>query len=414
MPGAAPEIGSVPFTEAIDFFRQKGNLRLPTKHWTDLKDGMHSRAFVVAGATSDALLGDMFNELLKLQVNGGILDDFRKSFDDIVARHGWRHKGSAGFRSKVIFQTNMRTAAAAGKWAQIQRLKDRRPYLRYVAVMDKRTRQLHRDWHGTVLHADDPWWEVHFPPCGWNCRCSVQQLSERDLKRFGYTISPQAPRSLLQPKIVDTPTGPIVVPTPEGIDPGFAYNPGIAAGQGEQLLAAERHGGWKPLDGFVPTDTAALPPLKPSPTDLPLLPRASSPADVAGMLEAVLGGPEKVFVDPAGAHVRVGAALSQHLAEEAHREGRERYFNYLPSLIEDPAEIWVGFARSEETGRVWIRRRYVKVIQLDKGKPLMILVDFDGRTYSALTFFEGEMKALRRPAWRGGVLAYRDPGQIGP
>ncbi len=219
-----PEIGAVAFTEAIDFFRDK--FRLPTRTWTDLWQGMHSKAFVVAGAQSDALLKDFQDALLKAMEGGLTLEDFRKDFDRIVATHGWSYRGSRGWRSRVIFNTNMRTAGAAGRWAQIERLKQVRPYIRYVAVMDQRTRPLHRQWHGTVLPVDDPWWNTHFPPCGWNCRCSVQSLSERDLKRFGYKVSPSAPPSPLVSRAVNTPSGVVLVKTPEGIDPGFAYNPG--------------------------------------------------------------------------------------------------------------------------------------------------------------------------------------------
>ena len=412
-PSGAVEIGAVPFAEAIDFFRRKGNLRLPTAHWTDISDGMHSRAFVVAGAQSDAQLADFHGELARLQAGGGILADFRKSFDAIVARHGWRHRLSAGFRSRVIFQTNMRTAAAAGRWAQIQRLKDRRPYIRYVAVMDARTRPLHAEWHGTVLHADDPWWDTHFPPCGWNCRCTVQSLSERDLQRFGYEVSPRAPRSLLVPQVVRTPDGPIVVPTPEGIDPGFAYNPGKAAGAGEQLLAHERHGRWEDIGAPFGRPWPDLPHLKLMPPSAPLFARATSPGELPEMMARALGARERVLTDPTGERVIIGAALPDHLAEAQHRQGRERYFPLIPALVETAAEIWISFARSSDTGRVWVRRRYLKAFDIGKGRALVLVTDFDGRVYSGLTLFQTELRQVRAPAkLRSGHRLYFDPEQM--
>ncbi len=163
--------------------------------------------------------------MLKAIEEGQTLQQFREAFDRIVAGHGWSYHGSRGWRSRVIFQTNLRTATAAGRWEQISRVKDRRPWLRYVAVMDERTRPLHAAWHNTVLSADDPWWDTHFPPNGWNCRCTVQALSDRDLKRYKLKVSETAPDSPLVTKAVK---GKGTVMVPEGIDPGFAYHPGKA------------------------------------------------------------------------------------------------------------------------------------------------------------------------------------------
>ncbi len=210
--------------EAIAFLRRK--LRVPTERWTDLWQAMHSRAFMVAGAQSDALLTDFHDAVLHAIAEGRTLEQFRADFDRIVKTHGWSYRGGRNWRSKIIFQTNMRTAYAAGRWEQIQRLKEQRPYLRYVAVMDERTRPEHAAWHGTVLHVDDPWWQTHFPPNGWNCRCSVMSLSQRDLDRYGFKISPHAPPSPLVERTINTADGPKVVQVPEGIDPGFAYRPG--------------------------------------------------------------------------------------------------------------------------------------------------------------------------------------------
>jgi SPP1 gp7 family putative phage head morphogenesis protein len=219
-------------TEAIDFLKNKVNV--PTSHWTDVWQAMHDTAFMVAGAQTDALLQDFHDAIVKAIGQGTTLAEFRKDFDRIVAAHGWSYNGSRGWRSRVIFQTNLRTAMAAGRWQQIQRLKARRPYLRYVAVLDERTRPMHRQWHNTVLRADDSWWDTHFPPNGWNCRCTVQQLNDRDLVRYGLAVSPQAPDSPLVQKTVKTPQGPMTLMVPEGIDAGFAYNPGKSLGAIDQ------------------------------------------------------------------------------------------------------------------------------------------------------------------------------------
>lgn len=207
--------------EAIEFLRNK--LRIPTFTWTDIWQEMHSRAFVVAGAQSDALLKDFHDAVLRAISEGRTLQQFRADFDRIVATHGWSYHGTPGWRSRVIYQTNMRMAYAAGRWEQIQRVKDDRPYLRYVAVMDERTREEHAAWHDTVLPADDPWWQTHFPPNGWHCRCTVQSLNDRDLARYGLSLSGQAPASEW---VEHTVTGGRTVMAPEGIDPGFAYRPG--------------------------------------------------------------------------------------------------------------------------------------------------------------------------------------------
>ncbi len=73
---------------------------------------------------------------------------------------------------------------AAGHWARFE-AKRIRPYLRYVAILDGRTRPEHALWHNVCLPVDHPWWDTHAPPCGWNCRCTLQTLTERDVARMG-------------------------------------------------------------------------------------------------------------------------------------------------------------------------------------------------------------------------------------
>lgn len=393
----APRLGGVPFTEAIEFYRQK--VRLPTRAWTDLMGGQHARAFVVAGAQSADLVADFHEAVTAAIADGRTLEQFRGDFDRIVAQHGWSYNGSRGWRSRVIFQTNVRMAYAAGRWQQAQRLKRVRPYLRYVAVLDARTRPLHRAWHDTILPVDHPWWATHYPPNGWNCRCSTQSLSERDLGRYGLKVSDQAPPVDWETRTINTPDGAATLRVPVGVDTGFGYNVGQAGyGRGAENAALEAHGGWEPLlaPGAPALDLAPLQAVAPRAR---LGPRAAQ-RDEAALRQALrdaIGGDEAVLTDPTGARVTVGQAVVDHmLAAPARQDGREAFFPLIPELVEDPQEIWIGFAVNAATGRVALRRRYVKLVRAGRDRTIGLVADAEDGMWSGLTFFRGDPRGAAR------------------
>jgi SPP1 gp7 family putative phage head morphogenesis protein len=404
MPPDQPPSFAVNPTEAIDFFRQK--LNLSTTSWTDLWEGMHARAFVVAGANTEALVADFRNAIDKAIAEGKSLDWFRKEFDKIVAAHGWNYKGERRWRQAVIFNTNLRMAYATGRWAQIKRLADRRPYLRYVAVMDDRTRPLHRAWHDLVLRWDDPFWETHFPPNGWNCRCSIQQLSTRDLTRLNLKVAPHAPASPDVARGIKTPDGIKYVLVPKGIDPGFSYNPGIAAfGRGVGALAQAKHGPWTALQGLTQIDKAPLSALVVHDVTKPLagMIKAGDEATIRKLVQKTLGGNELIVVDPTGAHIQLDQAIADKWLQSP--DGSEAYIPLLPELITQPSEIRLGFMKNEATGEVALRRRYLKLLKLKSGKLIGMAADVDGRIFSGFTFF-GATKEQSLNALRQGFLLW--------
>lgn len=164
-----PEVnyGGLPFDEAIAYFKQK--IKLPTQTWTDLWEGMHSRAFVVAGANKADIVADFYDSVLKGIEQGTTLQDFKKDFDNIVQKYGWNYKGERGWRTGVIFNTNMSVAYAAGRYKQMTdpAVLSAFPYWRYRTMEDSRVRPEHAAWDNTVLPAGDPWWQTHYPPNGW-------------------------------------------------------------------------------------------------------------------------------------------------------------------------------------------------------------------------------------------------------
>ncbi len=221
-----PEVtlGAVPFTEAIAYLKDK--VDIPTEHWDDVLGDIRARSFAVAGAVKVDMVKDFREALITIRKQGGTIADFRKAFDRIVARYGWSYKGSRGWRTRVIFGNNMRSASMAGRWQQMQRTKATRPYLEYLSVGDTRVRPEHAGWHGLILHIDDPWFDTHYPPNGFGCRCTVRTLSERQLEREGKTLS-KAP-ALKRTKRINTRTGEVYGDVPKGIGVGWDYNVGKA------------------------------------------------------------------------------------------------------------------------------------------------------------------------------------------
>lgn len=219
--------GSLPFQQQISFFRSKENVL--TDSWTDVWETQHDTSFMVAGANRIELVTDLRGAIRKAIEDGVTLEQFRRDFDKIAARHGWDYKGGRNWRSRVIYETNMRQSYNAGRWQQLQALKKARPYLRYKhSDAVEHPRPIHQSWNNKIWHIDDPVWKVLYPQNGWGCQCYVEALNERDLKRVGKTGPDPSPELKWVDAVVGqrSASGPRLVRTVEGVDPGFAYGPG--------------------------------------------------------------------------------------------------------------------------------------------------------------------------------------------
>jgi len=208
-----------PFAEQLEFFRQK--LNLPTEAWDDIERMAHDRAFIVAGAKGGDLLEDLRGAMDEAIQQGTGLEAFRKNFRRIVAEHGWTgwtgegSKGGEAWRTKVIYQTNMATSYAAGRFKQLSdpALLKVMPYWQYHHNDSVTTpRPLHVSWDGLTLPPTHPFWQTHFPPNGWGCQCWVTAVTK---EKFMTAIA--------------NGKGPANAPTgTEGIDQGFDYAPGAS------------------------------------------------------------------------------------------------------------------------------------------------------------------------------------------
>lgn len=212
------------FQEQIDFFRRK--LNLPSETWRDIQQAAHDRAFMVSGAAKADLLADL-RKAVDQAVQGGSIGEFRKNFADIVEKHGWTgwtgegSKAGEAWRTRLIYQTNLMTSYAAGRRAQLldPELLKRRPFWRYVhndSVTHPRPH--HKEWGDArlTLRHDHPFWNTHFPPNGWGCKCRVVAVAA---PVDGDATQPPEGWDAVDPR-----TG-----APMGIDEGWDYAPGSRA-----------------------------------------------------------------------------------------------------------------------------------------------------------------------------------------
>lgn len=218
----APRPGPVP-REALDYFKRKG-LKVGFNH-TDVWKEEHSAAFTVAKITEEDILASTRGIVERAIEEGTTFEQFKKDLKPLLDKSGWSdyHK-ERGYsrRLRIIYDTNMRVARSAGQWGRIQRTKKALPYLQYNLGPSVNHRPEHEAWDGIILPVDDPWWDTHFTPNGYGCKCHIRQITKAEAEEIG-GVSERPPEEF--DEYVNQKTGKVEL-VPMGVQPGFDYNPG--------------------------------------------------------------------------------------------------------------------------------------------------------------------------------------------
>ena len=428
------------FDQAISFYRNK--IQLPTSGWTDVWQEQHSHAFMVAGAAQDALVEDFYNAIQKAkwEKGGGGYDGFRASFDEIVAKHGWAHNGTPGWRSRIIYDTNITQAYNAGNYQQMMELKEFRPYWEYRHTSSEHPRLQHLAWNGLILPADDPWFNTHMPQNGWRCKCRVDSLTQREAEQLWKTKGKSGPDTAppieMEQRVVGkNGSNPRVVWVPKGIDPGFAYNPGkawlephtVPPLQGYDAVLKERGTPWpKKGGGGNGNGGGNAPPVMPKPTRIPadvILPADTAPkVAVADFLDVFGASMDQgaAFTDAAGSTLAITKALFQDgngefkWLAQAEKADRLRYVNLLAMTLIEPDEIWWAWVQdTKEKGRWRLKRRYLKIFDIEgTGEFAFAVFEWGTEGWTGATTFMANQKSEEfRQAYfarqRNGRLVYK-------
>lgn len=225
--------------EVVRYFESRPSV--PTFDWRDLAPHEHALAHTVAKTAGFNILEDLRAAIQKAVVDRVPFEQFRDELVPLLRQKGWwgerrvvdpvtgqTVKAQLGSlrRLQTIYWANVHSAHAAGEWARIEQNKEFLPWLTYVASVSERKRPLHLSWVGITLPVTDPWWRSHFPPNGWNCKCSVRQIGDREAGRLHQRHGKDQAPPINEQSWLNKRTG-RTEKVPAGIDPGWQTNSGL-------------------------------------------------------------------------------------------------------------------------------------------------------------------------------------------
>ena len=166
--------------EAIAYIKRK--IPVDPQTWRQLTEEARNAAFYVAKIEKLVVVNAIKERLLKALEEGKTFSQVKGELFDILTRGGYSRVNP--YHLYTTFYTNIYSALNAQHYNKLQRVKKQLPYWQYKAVLDSRTRPTHAAMHNYVAPADDPIWDVWFPPNGFNCRCRVIAISRKEYERI--------------------------------------------------------------------------------------------------------------------------------------------------------------------------------------------------------------------------------------
>ena len=440
----------LPPAEAVEYFAAKGD-RL-TFDYTDLWREENAHAFTVAKATSADVLRTIRTEVEKAIGEGQTFEEFKRTLRPRLEELGWWGRKEvldaetgevttaqlgSNRRLRTIYQTNVQTAYMAGRYKRYLANVDDRPYWRYVAIMDGRTRPTHAALHGKVWRWDDPIWQIIWPPNGWGCRCMVVALTEAEFKALGVPLENGAD-AIEETEVPVGREGKTVkvksVRYKDELgrdkvfrpDPGWDYNPGAAWSNFDTGASRPEAVATRPAS---PTraGVAAAPAVLPVPpvravdglgnwadegrADIrtPGLPALVAPEVLPAQLtaESAARSMADVVIGPGQTMRMVQTPVDQLVirpellpATEGASINAQRWANFVVPALQRPLEVWL----TPYDDGIY-RKRYLSIFQGVSRLLMMVRHNRDGSLFWEMFDLDGD-RADRLNSLREGVLLF--------
>ena len=198
MPSAQrPELNALftlPPEDAISYLEKKG-FKIGWD-WHETLDNAHSKAFTVAKIARMDLLQDIRQSLITAMQKGQTLEQWKANITPTLQEKGWWGKKTvinpegreqevqlgSPRRLRTIYDTNMQSAFAAGRYKAMLASAEARPYWEWRHITISNPRKQHVALNGRLFRFDDPFWNVAYPPSEWGCKCRVIARSAREVE----------------------------------------------------------------------------------------------------------------------------------------------------------------------------------------------------------------------------------------
>lgn len=188
----------LPPAEAVAFFESKGYKI--TWDWRSMSSEFHKKAFTVAKVMQADLLQYFRDGIDSAIKNGDTFETFKKNVTPRLEESGWVGKKevtnpdtgvktkvdiSAPSKLKTIFNTNLQSSYMTGRYEQMKETTSSHPYGLYWNLNPKS--EICKAVKGKVVRIDDP--NVRIPPMHYNCKTTIDPISEREARRSGYIVT---------------------------------------------------------------------------------------------------------------------------------------------------------------------------------------------------------------------------------
>lgn len=206
---------------ALDWFRERETVDAET---FGLLDGAAKARSFAIGELTDRYALDVVKGSLEQAMRDGLpVNEWLNGLGETVAKAGLSEVADLGaYHLRLVWRQNCYLAYGAGRFVQMKRVADARPWWQYLSQLDDDTRPSHRALHNVIRRHDDPFWERYYPPWDFMCRCMVVSVDAEEMEAEGLTPTDDAE---IAERYRQLAPGAGAFPNPK---PGFAYDPAEA------------------------------------------------------------------------------------------------------------------------------------------------------------------------------------------
>ncbi len=180
----------VPHREAAKFLRDKPSVSRAV--FDELLPELRARAFTVTGIEAANVLQDIRDRIADLPLGGDwdkIKRDLAEKISPFLAQGDdeeskGKAEAKANRRAELLLRLHGFQAYAAAAYRVMDRQRDVFPYWMYRSMGDGKVRDSHAALNGKILPSTSPFWQHHYPPWEWSCRCQVVPLMEIDVEEI--------------------------------------------------------------------------------------------------------------------------------------------------------------------------------------------------------------------------------------